>query len=366
MTPLMSIYLDLVRFGAALVVVLSHVWPALVPKHPLPWPGHHAVVVFFVLSGFVIAFVTDGREATLSDYVLRRTARIWSVSLPAIILSVFAAAIIGASAGSDPAAPHMSVSDVLHGAALNAVFAGQLWTVDIDPPLDGAFWSLNYEVWYYAIFGAWVYLRGRARFLGALAFACVAGPKIVLMLPCWLAGVWLYRHRPAMPQRTAILLFCGSIVLYLVFLQIDLPILIRTRMIVAAPELMQLLRGSNTFVGDYVLAAIVVMNFAAVANVRLPRAAPLALRRASSGAASYTFSLYLYHMPLVALAQWWLRLPSTGTALFLVAGIVVLGRVTEHKLPMFRARLALLIVRTTGWNPRKPSPPSTLCAPEVR
>lgn len=51
----LSLYLDAVRFLAALVVLLHHTWPLLFPDFPLPWPGHSAVVVFFVLSGYVIA-----------------------------------------------------------------------------------------------------------------------------------------------------------------------------------------------------------------------------------------------------------------------------------------------------------------------
>jgi peptidoglycan/LPS O-acetylase OafA/YrhL len=67
----------------------------LFPRHPLHWPGLPAVIVFFVLSGFVIAFVTDGRDRTLAGYALNRLSRLWSVALPALgfglILSRFVA-----------------------------------------------------------------------------------------------------------------------------------------------------------------------------------------------------------------------------------------------------------------------------------
>jgi len=32
----LSVYLDLVRFGAATIVVLSHLWLLAFPAHPLP------------------------------------------------------------------------------------------------------------------------------------------------------------------------------------------------------------------------------------------------------------------------------------------------------------------------------------------
>ena len=101
MTPLLSVWLDLARLAAALVVVLHHVWPVLVPHHRLPWPGHHAVVVFFVLSGFVIAFVTDRRETTLRIYAQRRAARILSVAIPALMLGLIGTPLVRPVAISD-------------------------------------------------------------------------------------------------------------------------------------------------------------------------------------------------------------------------------------------------------------------------
>jgi peptidoglycan/LPS O-acetylase OafA/YrhL len=44
--------------------------------------GRTAVLVFFVLSGFVIAWVTDTREHTLVEYGLSRVARLYSVVIP--------------------------------------------------------------------------------------------------------------------------------------------------------------------------------------------------------------------------------------------------------------------------------------------
>ena len=80
----LSLYLDAVRFAAALVVVFSHAWLVLFPGYPLHWPGPAAVIVFFVLSGFVMAYVTDRRDRSQADYALDRLSRLWSVALPAL------------------------------------------------------------------------------------------------------------------------------------------------------------------------------------------------------------------------------------------------------------------------------------------
>ncbi|WP_431311886.1 acyltransferase family protein [Sphingomonas lacusdianchii] len=76
----LSIYLEVLRFAAAVAVVLSHARGILFPA--LPWRlaahGPEAVAVFFVLSGFVIRFVTvDRNETTWRAYAAARVARIY-------------------------------------------------------------------------------------------------------------------------------------------------------------------------------------------------------------------------------------------------------------------------------------------------
>ena len=63
----LSLYLDLVRFLATVAVLLFHLWPQWFPGFPLPWPGHAAVIVFFVLSGFVIAHAYAERLKAQQD-----------------------------------------------------------------------------------------------------------------------------------------------------------------------------------------------------------------------------------------------------------------------------------------------------------
>src|ERR1700742_1917757 len=81
-----SLYLDLVRFLAALAVFVSHICGQRFTGGLL-WQsepyGDEAVDVFFVLSGFVIGYVTDGRETSTRSFAVARLARIYSVALPA-------------------------------------------------------------------------------------------------------------------------------------------------------------------------------------------------------------------------------------------------------------------------------------------
>lgn len=80
-----SLYLDVVRPVAALVVLLSHVGDQL---SFLASAGVQAVDVFFVLSGFVIAHVSASRERDPRVYFISRAARIYSVAIPTLILTV--------------------------------------------------------------------------------------------------------------------------------------------------------------------------------------------------------------------------------------------------------------------------------------
>ena len=82
----LSIYLDLLRIAAAAAVFVSHL-----ARHQLTdgwlWRiqplGHSAVIVFFVLSGFVIQHVASTRDTHVRTFAVNRLARLYSVVLPA-------------------------------------------------------------------------------------------------------------------------------------------------------------------------------------------------------------------------------------------------------------------------------------------
>ena len=63
-----------------------------------------------------------------------------------------------------------------------------------NPGSNGPWWSLGYEAWYYAIFALMFFTNGRKRWLFAGAAMLVAGPKIWLLMPSWLMGVWVWRQ----------------------------------------------------------------------------------------------------------------------------------------------------------------------------
>jgi peptidoglycan/LPS O-acetylase OafA/YrhL len=333
--PGFSIYLDIVRFGAAAIVVLSHVWALALPQLALPWPGHSAVVIFFVLSGFVIAHASRP-ELGLRTYAHHRIARIYPVALSAILLSVAVASFVPTNGVRYVGARGSDVQDIV----TNVLFLGQSWA-DVPLPYNAPFWSLNYEVWYYVLFGIAFYSRNRWLLIGA---AFIAGPKILLLMPVWLLGVLLYKKAPALSRGMALPIFVLTLVAGLLFIQLDLGVRIREALRVGWPTAIALARGSNEFAGDFLLGLIVALNFMAAWALRLH--ALLGCEKLIRYLSSITFSMYLFHMPLTLLI--WNGLGVHSVPLFfalLAAGIAVLGELTERRTRWYRAWLGTWLFR---------------------
>ena len=85
----LSAFLDLMRTLAAFSVFMSHLSKPQFDGESLSiffqW-GHTAVIVFFVLSGFVISWAAE-RDGSAREYIINRASRIYSVALPALALT---------------------------------------------------------------------------------------------------------------------------------------------------------------------------------------------------------------------------------------------------------------------------------------
>ncbi|MGB7406818.1 MAG: acyltransferase, partial [Pacificimonas sp.] len=184
-----SLYLDLCRFLAALAVLLGHLhfdgFSAAAIWHQF---SHEAVIVFFVISGLVIAHSAEGRSAR--DYFAARISRLYAVIVPAILFSILCVQFIGPDWPSRVLGQaDWTWSDIV----LSMMFLSQSWLIDAEVPLNRPFWSLCYEAFYYLMFALALY-GGRYRWLWAGIAALVAGPAILALMPAWLLGVWLH-HR---------------------------------------------------------------------------------------------------------------------------------------------------------------------------
>ncbi len=349
-----SLYLDLVRFLAAVLVVVNHSNHRDITTALLPQLGHSAVMVFFVLSGFVIAYVTEARETDLKSYSVSRLARIYSV-VPVALLTTLVADAIGQSI--DPVF-YQTVTTEGHG--LLRLFSSffllnELWHISITTFSNVPYWSLNYEVWYYALFAMAVFLRGRRRLLLLCATALFLGPKILLLAPIWWLGVYLYRSRrwAALGEGGGWFLFVASLLLICGFHYFEVRALLGDWLRQAiGPSAYRELAYSKSFLSDYLLGLLVFANFAGFrpichrfAGILRP-AAPV-IRHV----AGYTFVLYLTHQPLIWLYKTLLDgnpdSPLLLVQIWVLVGLSVwlLGQVTERRKAQYIAMADWLVSR---------------------
>lgn len=343
LTQSYSLYLDLVRFLAALLVVFAHyiqneiVNPGTAAL--LPDAGREAVIFFFVLSGFVIAYTTQSKAASAREYIVARCTRIYSVAIPTVLLGfALAAALAGLAEQAN-----YQLNKPLPYLALHFLFLGQSWNLSEVPPLLSPYWSLCYEVWYYVLFGVAFYLRGWKRLLVAAVVLAVMGFKLWLLLPVWLSGVLLYhaQARYTMPRHLARIGLAVSLLALVAYNAAGLEGQLRALGKSIWPFAGLPLGSSDRFLADYLVCAIV------FANLWCARFAGLeALQRFGKPIrqfASYTFTLYLAHMLVILV--WQAVYPHDRSSALDVLGLsaaialstFALGQLTEQRKELFRA-----------------------------
>jgi peptidoglycan/LPS O-acetylase OafA/YrhL len=253
-TAALSLYLDLVRFVAATAVLLSHFAYTRISGGEyliLRRFGADAVIVFFVLSGYVIAYVSAERERTLSEYAINRCARLYSVVFPGLIATVI---LDQMGRVLDPALYDgwwYKDSEALWRFLASLLFVNELWFASIRPFSNGPYWSLGYEFWYYALYGACFYYGGRTRAVLAVLIALIAGPKILMLLPAWLIGVWTYRFNRGKQVSVPIgwVLFLSPILIYsfIKASEIDVAARVATMAVIGPDFVMSKLKNSDRY-----------------------------------------------------------------------------------------------------------------------
>lgn len=336
-----SLYLDLARVSAAMLVLLHHVFEPPFHAAGVHLPGRSAVIVFFVISGFVIAYATEG-QTDARRYVVARNARIYSVAVPALILT----GVLHAAGISLWGADHSSFDRPVLRLLLSLTFVNQLWNLTVAPLENGPYWSLCYEVWYYVAFGVFMFMRGWARWAMLAAVMLVCGPRILLLAPPWILGVLVYRQmRAGSDARRTSRPFLIWTTMFLIALFGYNPADLVSQVIGSSLEegywrvlgLGVFIGGDWRFPSDWLLGLLFALSLRYAAGVFPPDAAAGGLGRSIKEASAYTFSLYLYHAPLLIFLHPALRallpsplLPWVTTGL-LVALIVALGHVTERR-----------------------------------
>jgi peptidoglycan/LPS O-acetylase OafA/YrhL len=307
--------LDILRFSAALLVLLEHTRAAifipyedveqhrllLAPFYALTSMGHEAVMIFFALSGYLVGgqVITQMREGRWSvmDYTLRRMTRLWIVLIPALGLT-FLVDQLSISMGNGALydgtylgqiVPSLPTSAEPASYSLTTLLGNVFFLQTVVVPVygsNGPLWSLAYEFWYYVLFPplAWAILcRGS---MSAWILSLAAAIAIALWLPwemvrlgfVWLAGVAAFivqmmwsDSREGLPSRFG---WVGFIV-------------------IAAVALASVVTAGvhDLLLGLAVASSLPLLAMQAWNSQRLRKTAELG--------AEISYSLYLFHFPVV-------------------------------------------------------------------
>lgn len=341
MNPALSLHLDGLRAGAAAVVLLSHfAYERFTGGRYLAIRdfnlGSDAVVLFFVLSGLVIAYAAETKDRSGASYVFSRATRLYSVAVPAVLATLFLDRL---GAAFNPAAydgwwynPASAGAQIAFGLS----FTNEWLVNGFRMGSNGPYWSLSYEVAYYLIFGAAVYLAGAWRAIAVVTLCLLAGPRVLLLMPVWLMGVlaWrlIRRDAPALSRGAALAAAGLPPLVYLLALGAGLPQLcLEASLALTGLEAEQVaggLRFSDEFLWNWVvglLALTHIVGMAALARGRAATAIPGGAARTIRWWAGASFSLYLVHYP----------------------ALQAVGAVLPEAMP-WALRDAVLLVATTG------------------
>jgi peptidoglycan/LPS O-acetylase OafA/YrhL len=335
-----SLFLDIVRFLAAVTVVIGHLSVSCFttgsPSFLLNW-AEGAVAVFFVLSGFMIRYITTVKYGDLRRFAVDRLARIYSVAFPAMALTVLFdllsahinpsyynenfAGFVERMPGFVPFA-HTVFSHTWALRAFRIVLSlgmlSQSWFRDSSPLSNSPYWSLSYEGVYYAAFGIALYLRGRKRIAGFLILFLLIGPTIFLMFPLWLLGCAAYdAYQNGVKKKSLGRLFLLS--------------LLSIACVHGTPVLIGHFHTRWFYIGHMVpwmdtvaiaTVAIGLPSCIALRNLRISEA-HLAVRIIRKLAAA-TFPLYLIHLPVFVLLAAVVPSPRAGLVvkLALLANVI--------------------------------------------
>ena len=333
------------RFSAACAVFLTHLLTISgISTGILAHFGHDAVVVFFVLSGYVISYTVDSRDRDVVSYSINRMARLWSVMVPALVLTVVLD-FVGSQFHDDYFASYGTPQNYsLIPIFVNALFLNQLWFLNVSPWSNSPFWSLGFEFWYYVLYGCLAFSRGNLRAVLSIACLLIMGPKIIIMLPIWLLGVAVHRYYRPMTEFFGWVLFVGSVVAYFFYRYFDVSVILSKKIVSSFGISEEYWGMAAYFPSDYIVAIFCAANFYGFRCIEMRVGnAILVFERTIRICAGLTFSIYLYHAPLLNLFTAFLPKSSLLIPILTLLIVISIGLVTESKKQFVRNILVRVI-----------------------
>jgi peptidoglycan/LPS O-acetylase OafA/YrhL len=347
-----SQYLDLLRIAAAILVLLAHISHPAFTNGALLLPdqiGYSSVMIFFVLSGYVITYVACERESTLLDFSISRFSRVYSVVIPAIVLTASVDVLIinvtpfHHALELRSSIPNYQYAGFTKYLIMSVLFGNQAWGLRESLFSNSAYWSMCFEVYYYVLFATMFYFRGAPRIVLVTIALMFIGPAPLLRFDLWLlgAGTYLLHRHVSIEQSIARAIFVLTIALMLFDLCTDLNLQI--------DRYLDSMTGGaasagiwRRFVGDTLTGAIVAANLlvAKYCGFKFGKIGPW-----FTYLGSISFTLYLMHVPLLRFFSGYFD-PRPIALLTLVLGSAwLLSRWTEKQKDNGRANLRSLSAR---------------------
>ena len=322
-----SVWLDAIRGIAALVVFLGHARVVFIGSFmnrvPQQAPdlaaaagkatehapmltsfGHMAVIVFFVLSGYLVGggairTLRNGRWSG-SGYAIQRLSRLWTVLIPVLILGYLLdhIGVALAAPGSLYTAPpgQEMVFDTLPQAMtfpnmlLNAIFLQGI--IGVPFGTNSPLWTLSYEFWFYMAFPFLMFAAapGTTAARRALCVAVLAatglfvGWRISFYFLFWLLGAAIEIAPQVLTPARARRIAPIGVVLFLAVL---------AAIIKSKPDIL---------IADVIEAPCFALLCYVVVHLRHEVRRGMIVA-AASGLSAISYTLYLVHAPIVAFAS---------------------------------------------------------------
>ena len=146
-----------VRFFIALLVFLFHFqirWPITqwFPLRNILNQGAIGMTLFFMLSGFILAYTYEGKELSIREYGVRRFSRIYPVYFLAALLILPFLGFSVFSSWNNGIADQVALTTFT--VSMNLLLL-QAWFPTLFPVWnDGGSWSISAETFFYALFPA--------------------------------------------------------------------------------------------------------------------------------------------------------------------------------------------------------------------
>ena len=203
----------------------------------------------------------------------------------------------------------------------------QSWLNESQLSLNVPYWSLCYEFWYYVLFGFIFFIKNiKYKFILVILVLAIVGPGIAVLFPIWLMGAGLAKYNIKFNISSKIWLLCTLIPILTIMAIVEFKWDTSTKNIISNEfPILYLLRNSTKLVTDNLIGLLLFIHFATlkfapeIFNRIMIKISPV-----SKYLAGFSFSLYLFHDPLLRTSA--IFLPNENDSkmhLFLVVSLVI-------------------------------------------